>query len=245
MPLITWLVYAFVAGLLFGSFANVVIYRMPRGLSIVSPPSACTACGKRLMSFDLVPIASWLALRGRCRYCRATISVRYPLVELSCAVLFSCMVYFTPSLSAIPLAFFAFLLVCVTMIDADKREIPNNLIITGCIIGAAWVICGEFIHDLFPLAPAWQDAIIGTAVVVPLWALQKIGINRNAVKSSVMMGLFLGWQPMLIALLLALVPSGIIGIKERKYKAFVLFLCGGSLFALWFGQQILYVLRIG
>src|SRR4051812_18121571 len=75
-------------GLLIGSFLNVVIWRVPRGESIVSPPSACPRCGKEISARDNIPVVSWLLLRGRCRGCQEPISVRYPLVELGTAVLF-------------------------------------------------------------------------------------------------------------------------------------------------------------
>jgi len=76
-----WPLFALVLGLLVGSFLNVVIHRLPRGESIVFPPSRCPHCGRRLGPMDLVPVLSYLALRGRCRYCRTPISSRYPLVD--------------------------------------------------------------------------------------------------------------------------------------------------------------------
>jgi len=81
-------VFAAVLGALIGSFLNVVLWRVPRGESIVSPPSHCPECGTPLRPYELVPVLSWVALRGRCRTCGVRISVRYPLVELGCAVLF-------------------------------------------------------------------------------------------------------------------------------------------------------------
>ena len=80
---------AFVSGLLVGSFLNVVLWRVPRGESVVSPGSHCPRCNTPLRPYELVPIASWIALRGRCRTCHASISIRYPLVELGVALLFA------------------------------------------------------------------------------------------------------------------------------------------------------------
>ena len=82
------IVFAFVLGALIGSFLNVVLWRVPRGESVVRPPSHCPSCGTDLSAAELVPMLSWVALRGRCRHCGAHISARYPLVELAVAVLF-------------------------------------------------------------------------------------------------------------------------------------------------------------
>ncbi len=88
MPAALVVVFAFVFGALIGSFLNVVLWRVPRGESVVSPPSHCPSCGTDLTPIDLVPVLSWVGLRGRCRHCGDRISARYPLVELSVAVVF-------------------------------------------------------------------------------------------------------------------------------------------------------------
>ena len=81
--------YAGLVGMAIGSFLNVVVWRLPRGGSLVHPPSACPACGHRLRTADLVPVVSWLALHGRCRYCGSPIAIRYPLVEFGTALVFA------------------------------------------------------------------------------------------------------------------------------------------------------------
>jgi len=262
-----WMVYAFVIGLVFGSFANVVIYRIPRGLSIVAPPSACTACGRRLTLLDLVPIASWLALKARCRYCRASVSMRYPVVELGCGMLFSSMVFYTESFSVIPLAFLWFLLLCVSMIDIDAGEIPMGLVSAGAVAGVAWVAGAHFVPELFPLAPVWHTALLGVVVAAALsWLVvfARVGFgfgNRQPlavhmanglgyVKLASMLGLFLGWQKTLLALWLAGVVFAVftwryIRKKDKPRLPFAPFLSGGGLIALWFGQPILHIIGIG
>ncbi|MCL2498919.1 MAG: prepilin peptidase [Defluviitaleaceae bacterium] len=265
MPIIVWLVYAFIFGLLFGSFANVVIYRLPRGMNIVAPPSACTACGKRLMAFDLIPIASWLTLKGRCRYCAVKVSIRYPLVELACGVLFMCMVFYTPSLSAVPLAFLGFLMVCVIMIDTDTREIPNGLVIVGMLVGMAWVVSAQFVPMLFPLTPTWYEALLGMvvgALAAPIMSIQRIGmgVKKPALsffmtnvfdyaKLAVVIGLFIGWQPMVCVFFLSMIlfASTVLAFiikKKKTYIPFSPFLCISALFVLWFGQSLFsYIFR--
>ncbi|MCL2188936.1 MAG: prepilin peptidase [Defluviitaleaceae bacterium] len=158
-----WIVYAFIIGLLFGSFGNVVIYRIPRGVSIVFPPSKCTVCGLRLTAVDLVPIISWLFLRGRCRYCDVRISVRYPLVELACGVLFACITFVTTSFSAVFACFLAFLLLCVIMMEIDGKTMPTGLIFAAMFAGIAWTASGFFLPYTFPVAPSWQAMSVGIA----------------------------------------------------------------------------------
>jgi leader peptidase (prepilin peptidase)/N-methyltransferase len=214
------------------------------------------------MLIDLVPVASWLALRGRCRYCRARVNARYPLVELACAVLFSCMVYYTPSLSAIPLAFLAFLLLCVTIVDIDTREIPDGLLTAGAVAGILWVASARFAPALFPFAPLWYDALLGTLTgaltlllidKLSLLVFKRKGMGCGDVKLMAMAGMFLGWQPVIIAFFLAFISAGgvalylLLGRKAKRgdYLPFAPFLCGGSLVALWFGQYIVRILGIG
>ena len=251
-----WFMFAFVIGLIFGSFANVVIYRWPRKLSVVSPPSACPKCEKRLGVLDLIPIVSWLALRGRCRFCRERISLRYPAVELACGLLFASMVLYSPTLSAIPLSALAFVLLCVTMIDWDTQTIPDGLLIFGAIAGVIWIICGHFAADLFPFAPDWRDVLLGAmAGALPLFLLDRLtllflkkdGFGYGDVKLMAMVGLFLGWQMTLMALGFAVVFGAAFAIyllasgkaKRGTYMAFGPFLCAGALAALWLGEPLL------
>ncbi|MCL2363293.1 MAG: prepilin peptidase [Defluviitaleaceae bacterium] len=230
MPLAVWLVYGAVAGLIFGSFANVVIWRMPRGMRITHPPSACTACGYRLLAADLVPVVSWLALRGHCRRCGIRISVRYPLVELACAVAVTLMVYFYPSFSAVPLGFLAFLLLCVSIIDADGMEIPPALLCAGAVVGIAWVSATFLWPERLPDAPVWHHALLGAAAgFVPLAVCKKF---RHAQLCAVI-GLFLGWQSMLLALLIAFASLFIVRVTKRRWVPITPHIFASVLFALW------------
>lgn len=114
-----------VAGLLFGSFLNVAVYRLPLHMSVVEPPSHCPSCEAHLTPFDLVPVLSWLWLRGRCRHCGASISVRYPLVELSTGLL--CAASAAAIGSVWPLPSVALVLVCTlgaAAVDADGGTVP-------------------------------------------------------------------------------------------------------------------------
>ena len=254
-----WIVFAFVIGLIFGSFANVVIYRIPLKKSIVKPPSACPSCEKQLAAWDLVPVFSWVFLKGRCRSCTAKISVQYPVVEFICGLLFAAMMYFSPTLSVIPLCVLAFVLLTVSFIDWYTQEIPDSLLIVGAVAGVAWVILGHFSPGLFPYAPAWYNALLGIAAgAVPLLILDRIalliwkkdGFGYGDVKLMAIIGVFLGWQLTLTAFVLAILvcfPFAIyLMIRQRiskdkafnGYIAFGPFLCIGAIIAFWFGETI-------
>lgn len=126
----------FLFGLAFGSFLNVCIYRLPLGLSVVSPRSACPNCKHPIAFYDNLPLLSWLILRGRCRECKARISPRYPLIELLTGVLFLvCYWYFGLSLSTLKYCTFAFLLLGLIFTDAATKILPDKLTLPGIALG--------------------------------------------------------------------------------------------------------------
>src|SRR5262245_17373545 len=143
-------------GLTIGSFLNVCIYRIPRGESVVSPPSRCTSCGKRLAAWHNVPVLSWLVLRGRCAYCRTPVSARYPAIEALTGVVFALhgLVFEPGPLLVVRLAFAAALIV-LAFIDLDHRILPNPITLGGVVAG--------FAASLF-LPPGWRDSMIGIAI---------------------------------------------------------------------------------
>lgn len=129
-------------GLLVGSFLNVVVWRVPRGESVVSPPSACPGCGARVRPRDNVPVLSWLLLRGRCRDCRAPISARYPLVEAGTAVLFGLVAWRlgdTPALLPAYL-YLAAVAVALALIDIDVRRLPDAIVLPSYPVIAALLL---------------------------------------------------------------------------------------------------------
>lgn len=117
-------------GLLIGSFLNVVIWRIPRGESVVSPPSACPRCGQTIKARDNIPVLSWILLRGRCRDCGAPISARYPLVEAgTCALFVLVYLRFGPSVELVAYLYLAALGVALMLIDLDVKRLPNALVL--------------------------------------------------------------------------------------------------------------------
>jgi leader peptidase (prepilin peptidase)/N-methyltransferase len=141
MSTVTGAILAGLFGAIFGSFLNVVAYRLPRGESLVKPRSRCPGCGAPIKPQHNVPVLSWLALRGRCANCGEPISGRYPLVELATALLCAaCVVRFGADRDVwLPLAF-VLLLVPITLIDLDFRIIPNVLVAIGTVIAIVLVL---------------------------------------------------------------------------------------------------------
>lgn len=133
-----YLVFAFVLGATIGSFLNVVIYRLPKGKSIVAPPSSCPHCGHRLGALELIPILSWLLQRGRCKHCGQPISARYPLIEALTGGLFAFAFYHIPTFPEVLLVWFLMaMLVALSFIDIDTYTLPWSLMYPT--LGVAWV----------------------------------------------------------------------------------------------------------
>ncbi len=151
-------VFLFALGASLGSFYNVLVYRMPRGMSIVSPPSSCPHCGQRIRWYDNIPIISYLLLRGRCRHCGGKISIRYPLVESSTGLLaVLCRLRFEDwLLSLIFFVFFSVLLVA-SLIDWDTFILPDSLTLGGLGFG----LLTSFVRQDFSLQESLMGAVAG------------------------------------------------------------------------------------
>ena len=229
-----------VFGSVIGSFLNVVVYRIPRGLSVVSPPSACPGCRNRISARDNIPLFSWLALRGRCRNCKTAISARYPLVELGTALAFAGVaLLFVPRLFVAPspgaliagiLALVAFLYlaaisISLALIDLETSRLPNRIVLPAypiglVLLGTASILGGTLDHLL--------TAGIGAVALFTLYCLLSMvsrgGMGLGDVKLAGVLGLFLGW----------------LGIPHLIVGALVAFLLGGV-----FGVILLLLRRVG
>jgi len=212
MPLSLVLTFG-ILGLIFGSFLNVCIHRLPRRESLNWPPSHCTACQRRLAWFENVPVVAWLALRGRCRTCGVAISPIYPIVELTTAVVFAggVMVYGLTPILFVRLAF-ACALIVLFVIDLEHRILPNVITLPG--IGAG------FLASLF-LPPGWLSSLIGIlAGGGVLFGIAEVyyrtrgqeGLGMGDVKMLAMIGAFLGWPLMLLTLVLASFAGSLVGV---------------------------------
>ena len=218
-----------VIGLAIGSFLNVVIWRVPRGESVASPPSACPRCEARIAPRDNVPVLSWLLLRGRCRHCGESISVRYPLVEAGTALAFAGVAAFFGLSWALPaFLYLAAISVALTLIDIDVKRLPNVIVLPSYPVGAVLLT--------LPLLFGSNDfgdlirAAIGAAAMFGLyfvtWFAYPKGMGFGDVKFAGVLGLylgFLGWKELATGAFLAFLVGGVVGIAlmlagRRKVK---------------------------
>lgn len=247
VPQFVWLIYAALFGAVIGSFLNVVIYRLPIGQSIVSPPSRCPKCGYKLRWFDNIPIFGWLLVGGRCRECRNPISIQYPIVELITALLFVLVVWLTPPG---PLLAARLLLVCILIvlfgIDLEHQILPNSITLPG-------IIAGVLLSTLGP--PGVRDALIGVVLgggilyaiawAYYLWRREE-GLGMGDVKMLAMVGAFLGWKAVLVTLVLSSFSGAIIGVvliaaqrgSMKLALPFGTFLAIGALVAMFVGDPL-------
>jgi leader peptidase (prepilin peptidase) / N-methyltransferase len=200
-------------GLVVGSFLNVCIHRLPLRESIVWPASRCTSCNRELRWFENIPVVSWVVLRARCRTCGERISVIYPIVEAVTGAVFAAgyVLYgLTPLLAARLL--FACAMIVLFAIDLRHRILPNVITIPGTIVG--------FVISLF-LPPGWLSSLIGVlAGGGVLFAIGEIyyrvrgieGLGMGDVKMLAMIGAFLGWQLMLVTLVIASFTGSFVGV---------------------------------
>lgn len=237
-------VAAGILGLLFGSFLNVCIFRIPTGESIVTGRSHCMACGTPIKPYDLVPVVSFLFLRGRCRSCGARISPRYPMVELLNAVLYVLLyVVFGLTPAFFLYAAFASALVVAAFIDIDRRIIPDRINLFVIIIG---ILLCFFSPDV-----EFYERIIGFfAVSLPFLIallISKGGMGFGDVKLAAAAGLVIGYKYALFGLLIACVTGAVFGlsyahIRGKSLKTaipFCPFLAGGFCAALLVGRPVL------
>jgi leader peptidase (prepilin peptidase)/N-methyltransferase len=234
---------AFAPGLAFGSFLNVVAARVPLKRSLVSPASACMACGHEIALYDNVPLVSYAVLRGRCRACGVHIPLRYPAVELVAGLLFAaCFWKFGLSGSAVVGAFFCLTLVAVSATDLEHRIIPNRIVVpAGLIVLAA----NTALHP----SPRFAIAAVGASGFLLAAALAyPSGMGMGDVKLAFLMGAALGLSvtvALFVGMLAALVPSVVLiarhGKAARKMGIpFGPFLAFGSVVALFAGPSLLH-----
>jgi len=213
MPPAVAIFFAGAFGAVIGSFLNVCIYRLPRGMSIVWPASACPHCGRSLAWFENVPLLSYAVLRGRCRTCSGSIAMRYPMVEALTAAMFALgWWYYGPGTLLAARLLFGCALIVLFAIDLEHQLLPNAITLPGIIVG--------FLFSLV-VAPGWMASLIGIVVgggVLYLIAegyyrlRHEEGLGMGDVKMLAMIGAFLGWKLTLVALMFASVSGSIIGI---------------------------------
>jgi leader peptidase (prepilin peptidase) / N-methyltransferase len=231
-------------GAVIGSFLNVVVYRVPRGESLVSPGSHCPECGAPVRPYDNVPIVSWLVLGGRCRDCGARIPVRYPLVELLTLTVFAAVVAvngFDEDLAA-ELPFVAGL-IALAAIDYDLKLLPNRIVYPL----AAWGLLATLLVDRGDLVENLAAGAGAFAFLLLAVILYPRGMGMGDVKLSGAMGLYLGLS-VIPALLVAFLSGSIVGLMmiaregaaaRKKAVPFGVFLALGGVVAVLAGPELI------
>ena len=217
-------------GAVIGSFLNVCIHRLPRGTSIAWPASACPACGRALSWFENIPVVSYLALRARCRSCRAPISIRYPLVELLTAAMFALgWWYYGPGPLLASRLLFGCMLIVLFAIDLEHHLLPNVITLPGIAIGFLLSVITE---------PGWLGSLLGIAlgggslllVAEGYYRLRhEEGLGLGDVKMLAMIGAFVGWKLTLMTLFFASLSGTAVGLLLIATQR------GGMKYALPFG----------
>lgn len=248
--------FVFAVGLVIGSFLNVCIHRLPVGQSVVHPRSRCPACGHRIAWFHNVPLVSWLLLRARCASCSASISWRYPLVELLTGlVLLALWVAYGPSPALVVSALFLPALVVLFFTDLDHKLLPDLITLPGFVVGIALAAVNPFLGAATPWARVWTallGSVLGAGV---LWGIGAVysrlrgveAMGMGDVKMMAMVGAFSGPAGVLVTLLVASVAGALVGLaliplrggSMRDALPFGCFLAPAAAAALLFGRPAL------
>lgn len=229
-PIVLFVTAAGVFGLLFGSFLNVCIYRMPRGLSVVAPRSACPNCKKPIAPYDNVPVLSWVVLGGKCRHCKTPITPRYAAVELLTGIMFAvCAWYFPSPIEAVKYMTFSFLLLGLIFTDCENRILPDQLTISGFVLGLAFSLlipANGILENLFYGRIDWRLLSLGNALLGAvigggfIWGVGELyfrlrgieGMGFGDVKLLLMIGAFVGPQLTVFTIGLSTLCAAVIGL---------------------------------
>ena len=202
-------VVAFIFGLVFGSFFNVVGLRVPKKESIVHPPSHCTNCERRLTAIDLLPVLSYVLLRGKCRTCKATVSPIYPFMELLTGILFAlAYVHFGITAEFFVALLFISMLVCITVSDIAYMLIPNKILLFFLPL----LVVGRIFSPLTPWWDSLLGAVIGFGVLYIVALLSRGGMGGGDIKLFFVLGIVLGTLKTLLTLAFASAIGLVIGI---------------------------------
>lgn len=203
----------FIYGLVFGSFFNVVGLRVPKGESIVRPPSHCTVCDRNLTVKDLVPVFSYVFLKGKCRGCGTKIHWVYPVMELATGLLFAFAYYQLGfALELVVALLFISLLVIITVSDIAYMLIPDKILLF-------FLIPLIVLRVFEPLSPWWDSivgAVVGFGVLFLIAIVSKGGMGGGDIKLFFVIGLVLGWVPTLLTLFLASIIGTVIGVISLR-----------------------------
>ena len=241
-------VIAVVYGLLFGSFLNAWAYRLANGVSIARGRSFCPHCGAPVRAYDNIPIVSWIVLRGRCRDCGASISLRYPVGEALTAALFGAVALMDGlTWLLIPHLLFVSVMVLVSEVDLEKQIIPDVVILPAAVIGVPLMIA-------FGSGPWWQYPVAGLGAAGVLFLISEVyyrirhieGMGFGDVKMALCMGVYLG-ASVIPALFLGFLGGAVIGVivvlarrgDAKTALPFGPFLAAGGIVSLFIGPALI------
>lgn len=232
----------FIYGIVIGSFLNVLIYRLPIKENFVSSRSHCMNCDYQLRWYDLVPLLSYIQLRGRCRNCKTKISVQYPLIELlNGAAYLGIYLYLGISLWTLVACIMYSILMVIFIIDLRHMIIPNGLVLAIFVIGVAWTVYdGHYVSHIIGFFAV-------SLVLLLAGIMSRGGMGMGDVKLMAAAGLLLGWQNILAALMIGAIIGSIIGIslivlkiiKRKEPVPFGPFLTVGIMAAMLFGNELI------
>lgn len=242
-------------GLVVGSFMNVVIHRLPLEQSIVKPRSACPSCKTPIKAYDNIPVLSYIILLGKCRYCKAHISIRYPLVELFTGFTFwMAFKYFAwvSPLHAAATTIFLCLMIALCLIDLEHMILPDEITLGGAVLFLIY----SFFNPQLSVLDAFASAIVSAGAFFALYyfylRIRKIeGLGHGDIKMMLLLGAFLGSQKLVIAVLIASFSGMLVGfyfiLFKRKDMQFALpfgtFLAIGSYIATFWGNDIMRAIQ--
>jgi len=204
----------FVFGTCVGSFLNVCIYRIPKGLSVVHPRSICPSCGNLIRFYDNIPILSFFLLKRRCRFCKIVIPSRYPLVEFLAGLLaFSICIRYGVSLHGLVLFTFVSALLTIVFIDIDHQIIPDTITLPGIVLGLAVSVLVPEMQVINSLIGIASGGGILLAIALAYHALtKKEGMGGGDIKLLAMIGAVIGWKGVLFTVFIASVTGALVGI---------------------------------
>ena len=238
-----------VMGVMIGSFLTVVVDRVPRGGSIVGPPSACGSCGMRLGVLDLVPVLSWLALRGKCRRCRAPIGIEPIVVELANAAIFVLFGLHFGAAAVLPaFCILGAALVALTWIDLREQRLPREITYVAFVLGATALAVAALVDD--EPRRIWTmlfGAGLALAIMGAIYLGSRGGLGEGDVRLAPLLGLYLGWlNPGIVpvGLFYGFVFGAVVGVAmmaagkagKRTALPFGPFLAAGTVAAVFAGQ---------
>lgn len=243
-----WTVVFALLGMAVGSFLNVCIDRLPDGKSLLAPPSHCPSCQRRLSAADLIPIFSYLWLRGRCRYCKSSIPQRILWVEIATGAVFV-FLYWHYGLSgdlAVAALYFC-LFISLLAIDLEHHILPNKLVYPGVVIALIFSIFLPQLDVVPSIARAAAGGGIGLGIFLLIVVLSRGGMGWGDVKMAAFIGLVVGFPMIFVAIMLAIVSGGLVAFvlvlrraKSRKQSiAFGPFLSLAAMATILWGDAIL------